>query len=245
MLITTSEIARDAKKDSKKRRRKIVREATKVSRKKRSASTEFDDFLASDSDNDSDSNVLDTGYESNSSLSSSPYQPVSSRQNQSIFPNLTNLILLAGPKGTGKTCTAFAVAEEMGWDVFEVYPGMGRRGAKEIEGYVGEAGKNHTVWKAGQKGKGNPFAAAVKKALEVVEEGEGSKTRQSVILLEEIDVLYRDDKDFWPGQSLTARLIRSWTDSMCRCHQSGERIETTDHYDLQRSAFRSTSCIEY
>lgn len=210
-----------------------------MSRKKRSTSTEFDDFLASDSEPDSDTNVLDTGYESNSSLGSSPFRPVSSRQNQSIFPNLTNLILLAGPKGTGKTCTAFAVAEEMGWDVFEVYTGMGRRGAKEIEGYVGEAGKNHTVWKAGEKGKGNPFAAAaaLKKVLEVVEEQEGSKTRQSVILIEEIDVLYRDDKDFWPGWSLIPASTGLLTDSMGRCHQPGEGIEATDNHDLQRSAF--------
>lgn len=206
-LVTLSEIARDAKQDSKKRRRKIVREATKVSRKKRSASTEFDDFLASSSDNDSDSNVLGTGYESASSQLSSPFRPSTSRQNQSVFPNLTNLILLAGPKGTGKTCTAFAVAEEMDWDVFEVYPGMGRRGAKEIEGYVGEAGKNHTVWKAGEKGKGNLFALAAKKVLEVFEEQEGSKTRQSVILIEEIDVLYRDDKEFWPGELLVCFLF--------------------------------------
>ncbi|ORY80274.1 hypothetical protein BCR35DRAFT_259765, partial [Leucosporidium creatinivorum] len=58
---------------------------------------------------------------------------------------LTNLILLKGPHGSGKTSTVHAVANELNWSVFEVYPGIGKRGAKDIERYVGDVGKNHMV----------------------------------------------------------------------------------------------------
>lgn len=110
------------------------------------------------------------------------------------FPELTNLILLLGKVGTGKTSSVHAVAAELGWQVFEVYPGIGKRGARDIEGYVGEVAKNHTVWKA------NPFETA-RKRLEVDVQEEGRGVKQSLILFDEIDVLFKEDKDFWPGSS--------------------------------------------
>ncbi|POW07698.1 hypothetical protein PSTT_08076 [Puccinia striiformis] len=38
------------------------------------------------------------------------------------FDKLTNLILLKGPHGSGKTCTVHAVANDLDWEVFEVNP---------------------------------------------------------------------------------------------------------------------------
>lgn len=58
---------------------------------------------------------------------------------------LTNAILLVGPTGSEKTATVYACAEELGWEVFEVYPGIGRRNGTSLVSLVGDVGKNHIV----------------------------------------------------------------------------------------------------
>ncbi|BGP52567.1 hypothetical protein JCM8202v2_000122 [Rhodotorula sphaerocarpa] len=80
-----------------------------------------------------------------------------------VFPNLTNLILLQGPHGSGKSSTVHAVARELGYEVFEVFPGLGRRSARDLERYVGDAARNHVVngspRKKGAGGGGGALAA--------------------------------------------------------------------------------------
>jgi hypothetical protein len=61
------------------------------------------------------------------------------------FSTLTNTILLEGPPGSGKTSTIYACAEELGWDVFEVYPGIGKRSGVNISSLIGDVGTNHLV----------------------------------------------------------------------------------------------------
>jgi len=58
---------------------------------------------------------------------------------------LTNTILLVGPPGSGKTSTVYACADELGWEVFEVYPGIGKRSGAGISSLIGDVGKNHLV----------------------------------------------------------------------------------------------------
>ncbi|BEJ03339.1 hypothetical protein CcaverHIS641_0105140 [Cutaneotrichosporon cavernicola] len=68
-----------------------------------------------------------------------------------------NTIVLTGPSGTGKSAAVHAVATELGWEVFEVYPGIGKRTGPQMVNLVGDVSKNHTV---GSRDKKKSVAAA-------------------------------------------------------------------------------------
>ncbi|KZT24483.1 hypothetical protein NEOLEDRAFT_1179169 [Neolentinus lepideus HHB14362 ss-1] len=152
---------------------------------------------------------------------------------------LTNTILLAGSSGCGKTAAVYACAEELGWEVFEVYPGIGKRSNTNLDSLVGDVGKNHTLRKGvfrksaglftkhderrpqagstsadteerSSRNQENLPASEVNVACSHPRDEvnasfvppaahEGSKIRQSLVLLEEVDVLYKDDQNFWPA----------------------------------------------
>ena len=71
--------------------------------------------------------------------------PTSSLPSYDFSNYLTNTILLTGPSGSGKTAAVYACAEELGWEVFEVYPGIGKRNGASLLSLVGDVGKNHIV----------------------------------------------------------------------------------------------------
>jgi hypothetical protein len=138
---------------------------------------------------------------------------------------LSNSILLVGPSGAGKTAAVYACAHELGWDVFEVYPGVRRSGVALGE-MVGEVGKNHLVGRGGTGGgsttaasastgkstSANALTSLLKKApkddgfgflkdnyARAATSGPNERIRQSCILLEEVDILFQEDKGFWPA----------------------------------------------
>ncbi|KAI9067102.1 P-loop containing nucleoside triphosphate hydrolase protein [Trametes sanguinea] len=132
-----------------------------------------------------------------------------------------NTILLCGPHGCGKTAAVYACAEELGWDVFEVYPGIGERSGAALNKLIGEVGKNHLVRQTQQQPKVVPPEKPVRPkaaffAKHIVSDDEADSTpsqstiaeqepvqaapvvSQSIVLIEEVDVLYEDDTNFWP-----------------------------------------------
>lgn len=116
---------------------------------------------------------------------------------------LSNGILLTGPSGCGKTAMVFACAEEMGYEVFELYPGMGRRSNKDVQAAVGDLGRNHMV--SGGGSHASAFSAMMKGNAAGASAHQGT-ARQSLILIEEVDILFRDDIPFWSG---VAQLINT------------------------------------
>lgn len=154
-----------------------------------------------------------------------------------------NTILLTGPSGCGKTAAVYACAEELGWDVFEVYPGIGERSGAALNKLIGDVGKNHIVQQTQRQqrsffdpvaardpdvsvsggGASQKAASSRKRVLKRIDSENGldeegqSQTQspaatessilssepppvsQSIVLIEEVDVLYESDANFWPS----------------------------------------------
>ncbi|TRM67594.1 hypothetical protein BD626DRAFT_449543 [Schizophyllum amplum] len=145
-----------------------------------------------------------------------PLVPTPTRTHARSAPPVLNAILLAGPPGSGKTAAVYACAAELGFEIFEVYPGIGRRNGVSVDHLVGNVGRNHLVrqaaseTKTGTKSK-NAFAALMKSKIpeeDVPEDTDSSPQtpkensatfRQSLILLEEVDILFKEDTNFWPS----------------------------------------------
>lgn len=127
---------------------------------------------------------------------------------------LTNCIVLCGPSGSGKTAAVYACAEELHFEVFELFPGTGKRGGKELNQAVGDLARNHMVSGGGVGGgagrskasEGDAFSALMGTRQAHISKGADNAlssavgaTRQSLILLEEVDIVYEEDRAFWTG----------------------------------------------
>ncbi|KAF2794291.1 P-loop containing nucleoside triphosphate hydrolase protein [Melanomma pulvis-pyrius CBS 109.77] len=166
-----------------------------------------------------------------------------------------NVIVISGPHGCGKSATVYAVAKELGFEVFEINSSS-RRSGKDVQDKVGDMSENHLVSNKRNNVPAKPealsaddrdnerMAEALQKDLESGRQGTmtsfftsnpqpiskpkvNPKTekplkaptsaqvtlpmaqaprklqKQSLILLEEADILFEEDQQFW---SQVARL---------------------------------------
>lgn len=162
-----------------------------------------------------------------------------------------------------------AVARELEYEVFEVFPGMGRRGAKDLERYVGDVGRNHVVL-GGSPRKGGNVAAMFQRMQAKAETGaSGAKgtekavnggaddarkagdtdkgPTQSLILVDEVDVLFKGEEDFWQGAcagtftvgQAPVCLTDGSLDTAHRPHRARSAISPADRHDLHRCVRQS------
>ncbi|KAI6353117.1 hypothetical protein MCOR25_009169 [Pyricularia grisea] len=219
-------------------------DATAQKKRKR---RKLDNFIVSSDDDDNELNEL-SEPETESSLpvtgSFSKRTVIRSSNTASSkagkeMPRLKNAVVISGPHGCGKTAAVYAVAKELGFEVFEISPGS-RRNGKDILEKIGDMTRNHLVqhhqasavipgdedacvpiddgvakevqsgkqatmgsfFKPNTNPKPMPKPQPVTNPVASTKQPETKKApskiqKQSLILLEEVDILYEEDRNFW------------------------------------------------
>jgi hypothetical protein len=186
-------------------RPEVVREVTR----KRKKAGGLDGWMVGDDDDDDEDND-DYFNEDYGALENFDESLPSSWDPRDSLPisfgkKIRNTILLVGPPGCGKTAAVYACAEELGWNVFEVYPGLGKRGGTHLDDLIGDVGKNHTLPQplAFYRGRSEPPSPVKKRYINSVDTADKPPETeihpQSVVLIEEADIVFADEAGFWPS----------------------------------------------
>ncbi|XP_052873752.1 enhanced level of genomic instability 1 [Anopheles cruzii] len=135
--------------------------------------------------------------------------------NESTGGTSCNHVVLVGPSGCGKTCNVYAVANEMHFQVLEINASSRRKGRLILQELL-EATQSHQVRKSSTDGllvaggsvraatgKGVagrlPVASLLSNCLQrrpSCSEGTSSKSKLSLILIEDVDIVFEQDEGF-------------------------------------------------
>ncbi|KAM3429261.1 hypothetical protein MY4824_008348 [Beauveria thailandica] len=217
---------------------------TKSEAKKKKRKSKLDDFVIDSEDESGEMNELsdleDQLFKAKQRLRPSVVRSLDLKGKDPS--KLANTILISGPHGSGKSASVYAVAKELGFEVFEINSST-RRSGKDILERVGDMTRNHLVQhhrsetadsagaiesdiSSGKQGTMTSFfkpkTAAEKKKkkkshmdrsrakADTASKSSSSKShKQSLILLEEVDILFEEDKQFWASlQSLMSQSKR-------------------------------------
>jgi hypothetical protein len=210
------------------------------SKKKRKKASELDDFIVT-----TDEEEISSAYEFEGPNHPSMegytfrkvvprYMPLAQIRKLTVHSlRSTKAVVISGPHGCGKTASVYAVAQDAGFEVFEINSGS-RRSGKDLLERIGDMTKNHlvnqdvtaseededkekeieesAVQEEIQTGKQSTMASffnikrPIKKDVPQAPKAKKAATstqkkvkpqKQSLILLEEVDVLFEEDKQFW------------------------------------------------
>jgi DNA polymerase III delta prime subunit len=210
--------------------------SSKPKKKRRRQVDDLDDFLVDDDSVFHEMDVLPETIELDENLGRSQPRSIVQASNGS---KVSNAVLISGPHGCGKTASAYAVAKELGYQIFEISSAE-RRSGRDVVDRVGDMTENHIVrhhgidpgelsasedhshieaafqkdLDSGRQGKmsaffkkqpeAKPSATKVQtlktktiEKLQKVLKQPAKHQQQSLILLEEVDILFKEDKEFW------------------------------------------------
>jgi DNA polymerase III delta prime subunit len=210
--------------------------ASKPKKKRRRQVDDLDDFLVDDNTVFHEMDILPETIELDEPLSRSQPRSIVQALNGA---KVSNAVLISGPHGCGKSAAAYAVAKELGYQIFEISSAE-RRSGRDVMDRVGDMTENHIVrhhgidpgelsasedhshieaafqkdLDSGRQGKMSAFfkkkpdtkpaapkAQTIKtqtiEKLQKVLKQPTKDQQQSLILLEEVDVLFKEDKEFW------------------------------------------------
>lgn len=112
------------------------------SHKRKRKSNKLDDFIVSSGEDDTIDELAE-GHESPQGSQNTPMKTVVSAGRGELEKN-ANGVVISGPHGCGKTAAVYAVAKELGFEVFEINSSS-RRSGKDILDRVGDVTRNHLV----------------------------------------------------------------------------------------------------
>ena len=212
-----------------------------ITKRKRRRPEELDGFVLSSDEEANEMCHLTDSVDRHPTISMQKKSLIRPRdaRNSNSGERITNAVVISGPHGCGKTAAVYAVARELGFEVFEINAGS-RRSGRDILDKVGDMTRNHLVkhtpldqsadaseeaenmdilseklkqdLDSGRQGTMNSFfksqIAPKKSPSKRKPKAQKPKPRrdpprkvqsqkQSLILLEEVDVLFDEDKTFW------------------------------------------------
>ncbi|WKT44390.1 AAA ATPase domain [Fusarium oxysporum f. sp. vasinfectum] len=203
---------------------------TKAAPKKKRKKDELDDFIVNSEEEANEMDEISENEHDWAPAGSGLLKKTVVRNGDSAKEQgrLTNAVVISGPHGSGKSATIYAIAKELGFEIFEINSAS-RRNGKDILEKVGDMTRNHLVQqhradpgsgtteedeisrdlKSGKQGMMTAFfqksrvskppakKPSEEKLPETTKASSAKSQKQSLILLEEVDVLYEEDKQFW------------------------------------------------